>query len=51
VTIGLPSELGIAIESGLVLASFGENPRLLGGLLKTAQRALDRLARCDANFH
>jgi len=35
----------------LVLARLGENTRLVGGLLETAQRALDRLAWCDANFH
>ena len=34
----------------LVLASLGEDSGLLSGLLEAAKRALDRLARCDANL-
>ena len=35
----------------LVFARFGEDPSLLGGLLETAQSALNSLAWSDANFH
>ncbi len=35
----------------LVFARFGEDPSFLGGLLETAQSALNSLAWSDANFH
>src|SRR5262249_40168900 len=35
----------------LVLTRFGEDTRLLGGLLETTQRALDRFSRSYADFH
>src|SRR5258708_29558201 len=35
----------------LVLAGFGEDAGLLRGLFESAQRAFDRLSRCNAYFH